>query len=74
MYLKVIIIDWLLNLIIHHDMREIDLRFYELLPEESLYNNHSRDSIKHPYDVDWNIYDSLRPTGQTDVNEGAQHD
>ena len=67
-------IDWLLNLIIHHDMREIDLRFYELLPEESLYNNHSRDSIKHPYDVDWNIYDSLRPTGQTDVNEGVQHD
>lgn len=64
-------IEWLLGLIINHDMKEIDERFYELLPEESVTNNCEDTSENHPYDVDWNIYDSLRPIGQSVMKEGV---
>src|SRR5690625_6561338 len=51
-------------------MQEIDERFYELLPAETKANPSHGVSANHPYDVDWNIYDSLRPNGQSIVKEG----
>jgi len=64
-------VEWLLSLIINHDMQEIDERFYELLPAETKANPSHGVSANHPYDVDWNIYDSLRPNGQSIVKEGV---
>lgn len=52
-------VRWLLNLIVKYDMQEIDNRFYEFLPVEG--KEALDDSIEHPYDVNWNIYDSLQP-------------
>ena len=49
------------SLIVKYDMREIDNRFYELLPIEKDNKESFHDSIEHPYDVNWNIYDSLQP-------------
>lgn len=60
-------VEWLLGLIINHDMQEIDERFYELLPEERQFDASLDDSANHPYDVNWSIYDSLQPT----VKEGV---
>ena len=44
-------------------MQEIDERFYELLPLDNKErgNESLHDSIAHPYDVNWSIYDSLQP-------------
>lgn len=61
-------VEWLLSLILNHDMQEIDERFYELLPEE-VYG----DSTNHPYDVDWNIYDSLQPMNDSPAKEAVKH-
>lgn len=54
-------VQWLISLIIKYDMQEIDERFYELLPIENEERESFDDSIEHPYDVNWNIYDSLQP-------------
>src|SRR5690625_983263 len=54
-------VQWLISLIIKYDMKEIDSRFYELLPMENGERESFHDSIEHPYDVNWNIYDSLQP-------------
>src|SRR5699024_4226283 len=68
-------VEWLLSLIINHDMQEIDGKFYELLPEETTVNDCCYGaSTNHPYDVDWDMYDSLRPTDQSVLNEGVQHE
>src|SRR5690625_262805 len=64
-------VEWLLSLIINHDMQEIDEQFYALLPEEKQYDVYSDASANHPYDVDWSMYDSLQPTGKSIVNEGV---
>lgn len=64
-------VEWLLSVIINHDMHEIDERFYELLPEEKQDDTEYGDSTNHPYDVDWNIYDSLQPTNASMVKEGV---
>ncbi|MDA3130852.1 hypothetical protein ACFPTR_05565 [Aliibacillus thermotolerans] len=55
-------IEWLLSLMINHDMQEIDEQFYELLPQENQFDASLDDTTNHPYDVDWSIYDSLQPT------------
>src|SRR5690625_1097532 len=56
-------VDWLQSLIIKYNMQEIDERFFELLPtDDNDYEQESlQDSIVHPYDVNWSIYDSLQP-------------
>lgn len=53
--------EWLIGLIIKYDMQEIDNRFYELLPPDKEKGILLQDPIEHPYDVNWNIYDSLQP-------------
>lgn len=60
-------IEWLLSLMINHDMQEIDEQFYELLPQENQFDASLDDSTNHPYDVDWSIYDSLQPTVKEEV-------
>ncbi|GAA0303118.1 transposase [Gracilibacillus halotolerans] len=64
-------VEWLLSLIVTHDIQEIDDRFYELLPGEEQFEEGSDDSTNHPYDVDWSIYDSLQPTDKSTVKEGV---
>lgn len=56
-------VDWLQSLIIKYSMQEIDERFYELLPVDDKENGNEslHDSIAHPYDINWSIYDSLQP-------------
>lgn len=56
-------VNWLQSLIIKYNMQEIDERFYELLPIDDKENGNEplHDSIAHPYDVNWSIYDSLQP-------------
>jgi len=62
-------VEWLLNVIVNHDMQEIDDRFYELLPEEKQFD---KGSTNHPYDVNWNIYDSLQPNhDKSTIKEGV---
>lgn len=53
--------EWLVSLIIKYDMQEIDERFYELLPTEITEKETFHDTIEHPYDVNWSMYDSLQP-------------
>lgn len=62
-------VHWLISLIIKYDMQEIDNRFYELLPVEKTEINSFDDSIEHPYDVNWNIYDSLQPLNDLSAKE-----
>jgi len=64
-------VEWLLSLIINHDIQEIDERFYELLPEETRVDASDGVSTNHPYDVDWSIYDSLQPSDKSIVKEGV---
>lgn len=56
-------VEWLQSLIIKYNMQEIDERFFELLPTDDKDDEHEslHDSIVHPYDVNWSIYDSLQP-------------
>ena len=65
-------VEWLLSLIINHDIQEVDEQFYELLPEERHFEVISDAATNHPYDVDWSIYDSLQPTDKPSVKEGVQ--
>lgn len=57
-------VDWLLSFIHKYGMQEIDERFYELLPKEQQNDIDIVDSKSHPYDVDWSLYDSLRPASR----------
>jgi len=66
-------VQWLISLIIKYDMREIDSRFYELLPKEDTERESFHDSIEHPYDVNWNMYDSLQPLNNSTSKEEGQH-
>lgn len=63
-------VEWLLSLIITHEMQEIDEKFYELLPEEKRFDSSLDTSTNHPYDVDWRVYDSLQPTVKESVHHG----
>ncbi|MCZ0704621.1 hypothetical protein J2T56_003201 [Natronobacillus azotifigens] len=62
-------VQWLVSLIIKYDMQEIDERFYELLKVEKGEIERFPDSIEHPYDVNWNIYDSLQPLNDSLAKE-----
>lgn len=64
-------IEWLMGLIVTYSMNEIDERFYELLPTKG---HPSSEFGSHPYEVNWNMYDSLRPTelaseGKANIHE-----
>ena len=64
-------IEWLMGLIVTYSMNEIDERFYELLPTKDY---PSSEFGSHPYEVNWNMYDSLRPTelaseGKANIHE-----
>ena len=63
-------VAWLTHAIIKYDMKEIDERFYEILPIDTSDGHNLTTSLEHPYDVNWNMYDSLQPLKD---NEGAQH-
>ncbi|MFD2658609.1 IS21 family transposase [Gracilibacillus thailandensis] len=51
-------IEWLMGLIIKFSMAEINEKFYELLPQQEDTMFELED---HPYEVNWSMYDSLRP-------------
>ena len=53
--------EWLVQAIIKYDMAEIAERFYELLPTNISDGSSTEESIQHPYDVNWTMYDSLQP-------------
>ncbi|MFB9974719.1 IS21 family transposase, partial [Allobacillus sp. GCM10007489] len=64
-------IEWLMGLIVTYSMNEIDERFYELLPTKG---HPSSEFGSHPYEVNWNMYDSLCPTelaseGKANIHE-----
>jgi len=56
-------LDWLISLLVNHDMTEINDKFYDLLQEQP---ERVSDSTPHPYDVDWSKYDLLQPTLKKD--------
>src|SRR5690606_34434971 len=64
---------WLLNCILKYDMQEIDDRFYELLPAETIESESFHDSTEHPFDVNWSMYDSLQPLNDSQSKEEWQH-
>lgn len=67
-------VQWLVSLIIKYEMQEIDDRFYELLPIEKEERESFHDSIEPPpYDVNWNIYDSLQPLSDSLSKEEVEH-
>lgn len=61
-------VSWLLSLIFNHNMQEINDKFYELLSEDT---TNSIISSEHPYDVNWSIYDSLKPINDTSIKDGV---
>src|SRR5699024_1858667 len=63
-------VAWLTHAIIKYDMKEIAERFYEILPIDTSDGHNLTTSLEHPYDVNWNMYDSLQLLKD---NEGAQH-
>ena len=63
--------EWLMGLIVTYSMNEIDERFYELLPAK---DNPPSECGHHPYEVNWNMYDSLHPTESVSEREGAIHE
>lgn len=58
-------IKWLISLLTHHEMEEINERFYELLSE----NNVDNEIASHPYEVDWTKYDQLQSAFGGEINE-----
>lgn len=56
-------LKWLIGLLANHEMNEINERFYELLGDQA---STVKGSESHPYDVDWNKYDQLQSTAQTE--------
>nr|WP_144929280.1 IS21 family transposase [Paenibacillus bovis] len=60
---------WLLSCILKFDMQEINDRFYELLPAETKESESFHDSIEHPFDVNWSMYDSLQPLNDSRSKE-----
>lgn len=64
-------IEWLLSLIIHRDMKEIDNQFYELLPVKNHIEAGTESSTNHPCNVDWRLYDSLKPTNTFSAKAGV---
>ncbi len=64
-------IEWLMGLIVTYSMKEVEERFYELLPKK---DNQRLESDSHPYEVNWNMYDSLRPTEPTPERKANIHE
>ncbi|GAQ17659.1 transposase [Oceanobacillus picturae] len=64
-------IEWLISQIVTYSMNEINEQFYELLPSK---DNSTLQSESHPYEVNWNIYDSLRPTNSLDEGAATIHE
>ena len=54
-------VAWLIHAIIKYDMKEIAESFYEILPIDTSDGHDLTASLEHPYDVNWNMYDSLTP-------------
>jgi len=53
--------EWLMQAVIKYDMMEIADKFYELIPTDISDEASLPEEIQHPYDVNWNMYDSLQP-------------
>lgn len=53
-------INELITLLVNHDMKEIDLNFYEYLARNS-------EEQEHPYGVKWTDYDALSSNGKEDT-------
>ncbi|MFC2947728.1 hypothetical protein [Virgibacillus sediminis] len=64
-------IEWLMGLIVTYNMNENNERFYELLPTK---DNENPGSEIHPYEVTWDMYDSLRPTEPVSKGEATIHE
>ena len=58
-------LDWLISLLVTHEMNEINDKFYDLLQEQP---ERVSDPTPHPYDVDWSKYDLLQPS----LKEGGE--
>jgi transposase len=52
-------IQWLISLLLTHEMKEINECFYDLVNEQP---EALREPTHHPYDIDWNKYDQLQST------------
>lgn len=63
-------VKWIYSFITKYDMQEINDRFYELAPLEDARNE---NVIDHPYDVNWGMYDSLKPVDNPPFKEEAGH-
>lgn len=48
-------INEIINLLLQHEMKIIDEKFYDLIAQND-------ESAEHPYDVEWSNYDALQPT------------
>src|SRR5690625_3756672 len=66
-------VKWLFSLITKYDMQEINDRFYELAPTEKIEGESIQNLIEHPYDVNWNIYDSLQPVNTLPIKKEVSH-
>lgn len=56
-------LKWLIGLLATREMNEINEQFYELLGNQF---NSTKEPETHPYGVDWNKYDQLQHTAQTE--------
>ncbi len=56
-------LEWLIGQLANHDMNEINEKFYELLGEQI---NVEETFESHPYDVNWQKYDQLQVTTQSE--------
>lgn len=50
-------LNWILNLLVTHEMSQINEEFYELLSSQT---DALKEPESHPYDVDWDKYDQLQ--------------
>jgi len=66
-------VKWLFSFITKYDMAEINDRFYELAPIEEVEGESFQNTIEHPYDVNWSIYDSLQPTENRQTKVEVSH-
>lgn len=54
-------INEIINLLLQHEMKIIDEKFYDLIAQND-------ESAEHPYDVEWSNYDALQPAS-TEVTD-----
>lgn len=56
-------LNWIIGLLVNHDMNEINDQFYDFLSGQS---EALKEPDAHPYDIDWNKYDQLQNISQTE--------